>query len=996
MSDYKLPDLPSDDELGITDADREEYEKHFGDEGGELSEKELAALLGESPTPKKGAPAGSDAGGSEKAKASKKKSSKPTRAERRAEKQRTKEEKQKQKEQKKAAAEAKKAKGESKKAKAPVDSTAQPDAAGAADAGSTGDGPSGSGPGSPKRAAPPAEAPRSRWRGPATLALLLAVSFVASSRTGLPRPVPANAADTAFSSARAMATLVEIAREAHPPGSPEHSRVREFLMDRLRTLGLDPEVQTTTSVIQTAAFARSATVRNIVARIPGTASTGTVLITAHYDSREIAIGAGDDGSGVVSIIEAVRALQADEPLQNDVIVLLTDAEELGLLGARAFVDQHPWMNEVTIALSLEMRGGGGPSIMFETKRDNGWIVRALDDFDAHPFANSLSLEIYERMPNDTDFTPFKEAGVQGLNFAAIDNAHVYHQLYDSPENVSESTLQHHGYHALGALKYLGNADLSSVDGPDVVYFSVPVLGLIVYSQNWSIPISAVAVLLFAVSLLVGRRAGARLGGAAAGLGVAVGCAALAFGAAWGLQWWLPRFHGELDSLHGSAYHSEGWYVLAVAFATLFIVVTATTLARRWLSVVELCVGALVIPLVAAVWLSVAVPLGAMNLQWPVMAALLATIVVALLRDRAEGLVGWIATVVLAVPVLVMLIWVTELLWLAMSIRFAGPLAVLFAITFLLCLPALTGLNHPNRWWAPASTVALAAAAVGLGLLGSRPSADRQVPTTLVYAYEHGTGAALWATSASDEAAGRTWAVERAAGAFTDSLDLTGFGYRPGLTPVTSAPVISAAPPSVVVVSDTIAEGERRVTLRVRSRIGAEMLRFEYDDPGNTRLISINGTGIQDPAGLVWADHWGEPDGDVVLELTMPPTEPIGLQIIEHLLRPAELLGPTPFERPEDFAPDITWMSDRAMFRYSVAAFADPRHAILLPGGASPEPSPGMPLDTLPVAIDTGAVDTLTTAPTVGDTIAADTTAMDTLAADSLAGDTLVVDTIPGG
>lgn len=962
MSDYKLPDLPSDDDLGITDADREEYEKHFGDEGGEMSEAELASLLGESPAP-----------------TPPKKTSKPTRAERRAEKKRAKESKKKQKDQERAARDSKKA----------------PSAAGAqeAPAGGTGDVPAGGDPAKAKPAAPEDEGPRSRWRGPVTLALLLAVSFVSSSRTGIPRPVAANAADTAFSSARAMATLVDIAREAHPPGSPEHNRVREYLMDRLRSLGLEPEVQTTTSLIQTPVFARSATVRNIVARIPGTASTGAVLITAHYDSREIAIGAGDDGSGVVSIVEAVRALRADEPLRNDVIVLLTDAEELGLLGARAFVDGHPWMNEVAVAISLEMRGGGGPSIMFETKRENGWIARALKEFDTHPVANSLSLEIYERMPNDTDFTPFKEAGVQGLNFAAIDNAHVYHQRYDSPENVSESTLQHHGIHALGALKHLGNVDLSVVDGPDAVYFSLPVLGLFVYDQGWTLPISGVLVLLFGVSLFVGRRGGGRLRGAAAGLGVAVLCGGLAFGAAYGLQWWLPRFHGELGSLHGSAYHSEGWYLLALAFLSLFIVTTVSTVARRWLTLAELSLGAILLPLLAAVWLSWATPLGAMNLQWPVMAALFAAILVALLRERAESVVGWVASVALAVPVLAMLLFVTELVWLAMSMRLAGVLAVTFTVTFLLCLPALSGLRHPNSWWAPLTTLALSGIMIGAGLVASRPSSDRPTPTTLVYAYEHGTGTALWATSARDEEEGRAWAVQRAAGAFTDSLDLSGFGYRGGQTPVTAAPVVSATPPSVVVASDTIAEGERRVTLRVRSRIGAEMLRFEYDPQRNTRLLSVNGRALSEPDSLVWADHWGEPDGDVVLELTMPPTEPIGLQIIEHLLRPAELLGAGPFERPEDMAPDIVWMSDRAMFRYSVAAFADPRHAILLPGSDPAGSAPSTAVDTVS-ALDTFATDTSTVDSTIIDTTTIDTLTVDTLAVDSVS--TAVADTTSGG
>ena len=163
-----------------------------------------------------------------------------------------------------------------------------------------------------------------------------------------------------------------------------------------------------------------------------------------------------------------------------------------------------------------------------------------------------------------------------------------------------------------------------------------------------------------------------------------------------------------------------------------------------------------------------------------------------------------------------------------------------------------------------------------------------------------------------------------------------------------------------------------------------MLRFEYDPQRNTRLLSINGTALSEPDSLVWAEHWGEPDGDVMLELTMPPTEPIGLQIIEHLLRPAELLGAAPFERPEDMAPDIVWMSDRAMFRYSVAAFADPRHAILLPGGDPTGSTPSAAVDTVPAAIDTIATDTTTVEPTIIDTTAIDTLSVDTLTVDTLA------------
>src|SRR5690606_27598990 len=64
-------------------------------------------------------------------------------------------------------------------------------------------------------------------------ALLLAA---AASRT--PAPLSADAPDGAFSAGRAMADIEQIARAPHPTGSPEHARVRAYLLDRMVELGL--------------------------------------------------------------------------------------------------------------------------------------------------------------------------------------------------------------------------------------------------------------------------------------------------------------------------------------------------------------------------------------------------------------------------------------------------------------------------------------------------------------------------------------------------------------------------------------------------------------------------------------------------------------------------------------------------------------------------------------------------------------------------------------
>jgi hypothetical protein len=337
----------------------------------------------------------------------------------------------------------------------------------------------------------------------------------------------------------------------------------------------------------------------------------------------------------------------------------------------------------------------------------------------------------------------------------------------------------------------------------------------------------------------------------------------------------------------------------------------------------------------------------MDLQWPVAAALLSILVVALLRSRAGGAVGWIAVLLLATPVLLILVPLVELMWVSLTFRALGLVAVLAAITLQLALAALDPLRQPNGWWAPLTGLVVCAAALGVGFLVSGPTAERPAPSTLMYVYEHGTGAAFWATDPNadpvlDEEA-RAWAVERAGAAFTETRDLSGFGYAPGEAPVASAPVVAAAAPEVAILRDTL-DGERRhVILAVRSRIGAERLAFQRDSVGRTRFLSIDGIEVEQPGSAEWVTHWGVPDSMVVLELDMPADEPIGAHVVEDLLRPEELLGEGAFQRPPHLAPDVEARSDRALFRYSLAAFADPRHAFMPApnGGAGPDGvSPG--------------------------------------------------------
>ena len=71
---------------------------------------------------------------------------------------------------------------------------------------------------------------------------------------------------------------------------------------------------------------------------------------------------------MAAALETVRALKASGPGKRDVMVLLTDGEEPGLYGAKAFFTSDPARTHVGVVINLEARGNRGRAVMFETHR----------------------------------------------------------------------------------------------------------------------------------------------------------------------------------------------------------------------------------------------------------------------------------------------------------------------------------------------------------------------------------------------------------------------------------------------------------------------------------------------------------------------------------------------------------------------------------------------------------------------------------------------------
>jgi hypothetical protein len=310
-----------------------------------------------------------------------------------------------------------------------------------------------------------------------------------------------------FSAARAYKHVEAIARAPHPPGTAEHARVRAYIVDQLRALKLDVHEQEAVATSKTKRGLTLASVVNIVGYRKGASPKPgpPLLLMAHYDSVPTGPGAGDDAAGVAAILEALRAL-GSQRLENDVYVVITDAEELGLLGAKAwFASEEGKKLGKGVIINLEARGGSGPVFMFETGATNRRLVQHLSQATEYPAASSLMYNLYKLLPNDTDMTVAKAAGWNFLNLAMVASWQSYHTARDTPANLSQSSLQHYGEYLLPLLKRLGSSplrELLDADGGDAVYFDICGRYMLVIPQTYVLPVVGVCGVLFVLAALL--------------------------------------------------------------------------------------------------------------------------------------------------------------------------------------------------------------------------------------------------------------------------------------------------------------------------------------------------------------------------------------------------------------------------------------------------------------------------------------------------------------
>lgn len=355
-----------------------------------------------------------------------------------------------------------------------------------------------------------------RFRPVVLAATVVMAALLAYGLWTLPKPKPIDA--QGFSSARVVKDIEVISKEHHSVAHPqERARVREYLVQRLESLGADTVMR----------FAYDSLVgpknKHVVytfdavdllaefAPLDPSGDETYLMLVAHYDSRYSqpmpkdtvwSYGAADDGYGVGVILETVsQLLKQREHWKQGVKVLFTDAEEVGMMGMTAiWENDRQVFDNVGLMINVEARGPWGPALLFEACPGNEKVLDLYADAAGYPYTYSLTTVVYSFMPNFTDFTIVKDE-IPGLNFSTIADVNHYHTDLDNFSNISEKSIQHYGAQILPvSMAYLTGREYSDKDylrsDKDATNFTVPVLGLLNFSRTQYLVLNVVLFLLF--------------------------------------------------------------------------------------------------------------------------------------------------------------------------------------------------------------------------------------------------------------------------------------------------------------------------------------------------------------------------------------------------------------------------------------------------------------------------------------------------------------------
>ncbi|WP_299884012.1 M28 family peptidase [uncultured Lacinutrix sp.] len=688
-----------------------------------------------------------------------------------------------------------------------------------------------------------------------------------------------------FSTERALLQLSEISKKPHYVGNEEHANVRGYIISELKKLGLETQVQEGYTMSKWGNITKP---KNILARLKGTKSGKALMLLTHYDSNpHSSIGASDAGSGVVTILEGLRAFLADKKQhKNDIVILISDAEELGLNGADLFVNKHEWAKDIGLVLNFEARGSGGPSYMLiETNGGNANLMKEFVEANPKfPVANSLAYSIYKMLPNDTDLTVFRRDGnIDGFNFAFIDDHFDYHTALDTYARLDRNTLEHQGSYIMPLLNHFSQTDLNNIKSTeDYIYFNVPVLGTITYPFAWVFPMLIIAFVVF-ISLIINGLKAKTLQAKAIKKGFISFLSALFISAlitfiSWkGIMLLYPEYN---EMLQGFTYngHIYIWFFLWLTLLICFYI---------YQKVYEISNTASLLIAPIAIWLVICTVIalklkGASFFIIPVYFALLALFI--LIRQKKPNI---IVMAILCIPALFIIAPLVKMFPVGLGLKILFVSAIFIVLLFGLLLPVLGFLKHKKRW-AYLFNI-LAAITLIIAHFNSKFKPDTPKPNSLVYALNVDENSAVWATYDSTlDNYTKNFLGDSPENANT--LNTFSSKYGSGFTFSKVAPFKAIAQPKIEISNDTIIGNTRSFNICVMPQRKVERMEVFADSSNLFKSFKVNGIEAyrQKEDSLVFTNRWKNrlfsyfvsDDEPLEMQISVPKNQKTSIELFE--------------------------------------------------------------------------------------------------------------------
>lgn len=316
----------------------------------------------------------------------------------------------------------------------------------------------------------------------ASLVLVLLVGCSAPPESV--RPSPVDVATRALSLDRMRETIVDLAsegRRGRKAGTPEALQAVQRIAHWMKEAGLTPVGSDGFLLPFTSGQLRGVNVAGLLEGTDPELRREIVVVCAHHDhlgvtEQGIHTGADDNASGVALLLELARAA-AHLPRKRSLLFISFDAEELGLLGSRAFIRSGPFEPGSFAALiCLDLVGGdfypGDTRSLYalgaESSPQLDALVRA--EAAAEGALQVKPIGIYAIEPLGpilprSDYASFRAVSVPFV-FFTTGTPWYYHTPYDTPDRINYDKLLENARFILRIVAALSEGSVRPTFAPD--------------------------------------------------------------------------------------------------------------------------------------------------------------------------------------------------------------------------------------------------------------------------------------------------------------------------------------------------------------------------------------------------------------------------------------------------------------------------------------------------------------------------------------------------